>query len=175
MAFGVNTADDKYILCILIVLVILLFAMISGGKVGQILFSFGTVLFFAFYLLIGTQSSADRYTDRLFQSLAAGLVIILGIGFALLWYFHFQNPEYIDPIYWFGFPRATAIVVYVIWMPPALYLMFSYPYLFEKYIWSEDQAEEFRQLNRTAATADGTVSGEQNTPADSTEEEIGHD
>jgi hypothetical protein len=157
MCANLNLETDKYVVGSLAVLVVMLAAMIGGGPIGQVAFSAGTILFFALFLLIGTQSSARRHSPRPFVLLAAGLVLILGIGFALLWHFHFQNPSYTDPTYWFGFPRATAVVIYAIWMPPALYLMFAYPYLFEKYIWNETQAEEFRQMNTkpAAAVADG--------------------
>lgn len=157
MCANVNLDTDKYVLGSLVVLVVMLIAMVTGGSVAQIAFSAGTILFFALYLLIGTQSSARRHSAKPFVALAAGLVLILSVGFALLWYFHFQNPSYTDPTYWFGFPRATAVVVYALWMPPALYLMFAYPYLFETYIWNESQAEEFRQQNArpAAAVADG--------------------
>lgn len=157
MCTNINLETDKYVVGSLAVLIVMLVAMISGGPVGQIAFSGGTILFFALYLLIGTQSSARRHAAKPFVLLTTGLVLLLGIGFALLWYFHFQNPSYTDPTYWFGFPRATAVVIYAIWMPPALYLMFAYPYLFEKYIWNEAQAEEFRQMNTepAATVADG--------------------
>lgn len=156
MNLNVELSNDKYVLGSLVVLLVMLGSMIAGGAIGQIVFSYATVAFIVLYLLVGTQSSADRHSERPFKLLAAGLSTILAIAFALLWYFHFQNPGYTDPTYWFGFPRATAIVVYLLWMPPALYLMFSYPYLFEKYVWNESQAEEFRQMNRVSATvADG--------------------
>ena len=157
-------SEDKYVLGSLVVLVALLVSMIAGGMVGQIVFSVSTIVFFGLYLLIGTQSSAKRHGSKVFQSLAAGLVLILGVGFALLWYFHFQNPSYTDPVYWFGFPRATAIVVYLLWMPPAIYLMFSYPYLFEKYIWNESQAKEFRRQSQNTVEK-----SEQTTPTTTTD------
>lgn len=153
MTLNLDVSEDKYVLGSLAALLVMLVAMVVGGSTGQIAFSYAAVAFIALYVLIGTQSSGDRYSDRPFVALAAGLVVILGLAFALLWYFHFQNPTYTDPVYWFGFPRATAIVIYLLWMPPSLYLMFSYPYLFETYIWNEEQAEEFRQMNRASATA----------------------
>lgn len=157
------------------VLIALLLAMVFGGVIGQIVFSIGAILFFGLYLLIGTHSSEKRHGKGLFQGLAAGLVVILGIGFALLWYFHFQNPTYTDPTYWLGFPRATAVVIYLLWMPPALYLMFSYPYLFDKYIWSESQAEEFRQLNRSQSDTQSVEGDRQETPAGSEDKGVQND
>lgn len=160
MATNVDLSEDKYVLGSLVVLAVMLVAMVTGGTAGQIAFSYGTIAFIGLYVLIGTQSSADRHSSRAFLATVAGLVIVLGIGFALLWYFHFQNPTYENPVYWFGFPRATAIVVYLLWMPPALYLMFSYPYLFERYIWNEDQAAEFRRRNARGVTAAADGRGE---------------
>ena len=153
MTANVNVSEDKYVLGSLLILLIMLGTMIVGGTTGEIVFSFATVLFFALYILIGTQSSAQQHSPKPFVGLAAGLVAILGAGFALLWYFHLQNPSYTDPTYWLGFPRATAVVIYLIWMPPALYLMFSYPYLFEKYLWNEEKAEQFREMNTRPAKA----------------------
>ena len=162
MRLNISISEDKYVLASLIPLVIMLITIIVGGSIGQIVFSYATVAFIVLYLLIGTQSSADRYSGLPFKLLAAGLTLILSAALALLWFFHFQNPAYADPIYWFGFPRATAIVIYLLWMPPALYLMFSYLYLFEKYIWNESQAEEFRRMNRVSATvADGGEESEE--------------
>ncbi len=156
MVLNLELSEDKYVLLSVIPLVVMLGAMFIGGQTGQVAFSYSAIAFIGLYVLIGTQSSARRSTGRPFQLLIAGLLVILGVAFALLWFFHFQNPSYTDPIYWFGFPRATAVVIYLLWMPPALYLMFSYPYLFERYIWSEQQAKEFRQRDRaTTVTADG--------------------
>jgi hypothetical protein len=154
MAAGVNISHDKYVIASLVPLVVMLVAMFVGGATAQVAFSYAAIVFIALYVLMGTQGSEERFSAKPFLALAAGLLVILGVGFALLWYYHFQNPAYTDPTYWLGFPRATAVVVYLLWMPPALYLMFSYPYLFEKYIWNEDQAEEFREMNRVSATAD---------------------
>lgn len=159
MAITIDVSEDKYVLGSLLILVVMLVTMLTGGTVGQIAFSVGTILFFALYVLLGTQSSAKDHSKTPFLLLAAGLVAILGVAFALLWYFHFQNPSYTDPVYWLGFPRATAVVVYLLWMPPALYMMFSYPYLFERYIWNEEKAEQFRQRNTKPATA-GAAAGE---------------
>lgn len=170
MAYDIEMSEDKYVLGALPVLITLLLAMIFGGAIGQIVFSIGTVLFFGLYLLMGTHSSEKRHGGRLFQILALGLIIILSIGFTILWYFHFQNPTYTNPIYWLGFPRATAVVIYLLWMPPALYLMFSYPYLFDKYIWSESQAEEFRQMNQGQGNTQNVEGDRQETPARSGDE-----
>lgn len=153
MATNIRLSDDKYVLASLVALIVMLVAMLVGGQLAQVAFSFASVAFIGLYVLLGTQSSATRHSSRPFLLLVSGLVVILVAAFALLWYFHFQNPSYTDPVYWFGFPRATAVVVYLLWMPPALYLMFSYPYLFETYIWNEEQAAEFRQMNRADAPA----------------------
>jgi len=164
MTININVREDKYIIGSLLTLLVILVSMILGGTTGQIVFSFGTIAFFGLYVLIGTQSSAKQHSLKPFVSLVAGLVAILGIGFALLWYFHLQNPGYSDPAYWLGFPRATAVVVYVLWMPPALYLMFAYPYLFETYIWNEKKAQTFREMNAkpTAEVVDGGDSESEN-------------
>ncbi|MDR9431665.1 MAG: hypothetical protein RI568_13330 [Natronomonas sp.] len=159
MRLNVNVSQDKYVVASLVPLVVMLVAMFVGGATAQVAFSFAAITFIALYVLIGTHSSEDRFSPRPFVALAAGLLVMLGVAFALLWYYHFQNPAYTDPTYWLGFPRATAIVVYLLWMPPALYLMFSYPYLFDRYIWSEEQAEEFREMNRVTASAE--VGGEE--------------
>lgn len=129
-----------------------------GEALGQVAFSYLTILFIGLYVLIGTTSSARRHTSRPFLLVVGSFVIITSIGFSLLWYFHLQNPSYTDPVYWLGFPRATAMVIYLIWMPPALLLMFAYPYLFSNYIWNEEQATEFRQAQQTEAAA---VDGDQ--------------
>lgn len=152
-----NTNSDRVILPALATLVVMLGAMLLGGTVGQVVFSYTIITFFGLYLLLGVQSTAERYEWAPFLTLAGALVGVLAVVFAALWYFHFQNPAYTDPVYWLGFPRATAVVVYALWMPPALLLMFAYPYLFERFIWHEDQAERFEQMERTpspAATGD---------------------
>ena len=159
MPSGIHLSHDKYVLLSLVPLAVMLGAMFVGGRVAQVAFSYSAIVFIALYVLIGTQSDEQRYQTSSFKILAAGLVAIVGVAFALIWFFHFQDPSYSDPTYWLGFPRATAMVVYLLWMPPALYLMFSYPYLFEKYIWNEDQAEEFRQQNRVSAREPAKASG----------------
>ncbi|MFC7325926.1 hypothetical protein ACFQMF_15265 [Halorubrum rutilum] len=146
MALNFNPSEDKYVVGGLLAAVIMLVAMYFGGQVGQIVFSGSAVAFIGLYVLLGVQSSEQRHDTKVFKLMVAGLWLILGVAFALLWHFHFQNPAYTDPTYWLGFPRATAVVVYVLWMPPALYLMFAYPYLFSKYIWDKDQVAEFRTM-----------------------------
>lgn len=154
-------SHDKYVILSLVPLTIMLAALFVGGEIAQIAFSYSAVVFIALYVLMGTQSVEQRYQTGTFQLLAGGLVAILGLAFALIWYFHLQDPSYTDPTYWLGFPRATAMVVYLLWMPPALYLMFSYPYLFEKYIWSEEEAERFRQETRISTTDQPTNGGDE--------------
>ncbi len=161
MIGSVNFSHDKYAVASLVPLVVMLVTMFVGGAAAQVAFSYAAITFIALYVLMGTHGTENRFSARPFLALAAGLLAILGIAFALLWYFHFQDPTYADPTYWLGFPRATAVVVYLLWMPPALYLMFSYPYLFDKYLWSEEQAEEFRKMNRVAATAENPKEGEE--------------
>ena len=146
-----NITDDRLMLATLGVLLVMLVAMFTGGTTGQVLFSYTIIVFFGLYLLVGTRGQARDVSTRPFLKLAAGLVGMLAVLFAALWYFHFQNPTYADPTYWLGFPRATAVLVYGIWMPPALYLMFAYPYFFDKYIWDEDEATEFREMERREA------------------------
>jgi hypothetical protein len=135
----------------LAVLVVMLGAMLLGGSVGQVLFSYTIIVFFGLYVLIGTNSQADDVSGSPFLKLTGGLVLLLGVIFAALWYFHFQNPGYTDPVYWLGFPRATAVLVYGLWMPPALYMMFAYPYFFDQYIWDNEEAAEFREMERREA------------------------
>ena len=148
--------DDRIIGIALAVLVVMLGAMLLGGPTGQVLFSYTIIVFFGLYVLIGTNSQAAEANGSPFVKLVGGLVLLLGVVFAALWYFHFQNPEYTDPTYWFGFPRATAVLVYGLWMPPALYMMFSYPYFFDTYIWDDGEAAEFREMERREAP---TVAG----------------
>lgn len=150
MAININFQEDKYIITGLVVLLVMLVAMYLGGTAGQVLFSYGAITFIALYALLGCQSSSERQSTNVFAATMAGLLVILGVAFALLWYFHIQNPGYTDPVYWLGFPRATAIVIYLLWMPPALYLMFSYPYLFDRYIWDDEQVEQFKQLSTSS-------------------------
>ncbi|WP_255198520.1 hypothetical protein [Halorarius litoreus] len=131
--------------------------MLLGGTVGQIAFSYAIIAFFGLYFLLGVQSTAEHTEWAPFLKVAGGLVVILGVVFAALWYFHFQNPSYTNPTYWLGFPRATAIVVYGLWMPPALFMMLAYPYLFDGFIWKDEQAERFEEMDRKpspAATGD---------------------
>ena len=157
MAF--DFTKDRIAVGMLVVLSVMLGAMLIGGTAGQIIFSYTIICFFGLYILNGTQSTTLKQSgNRPFLKLVIGLVGILGVAFAALWYFHFQNPAYTDPTYWLGFPRATAVVVYALWMPPALYLMFSYPYLFEKYIWSESQANTFKEMDRSPSPT--TVTGD---------------
>lgn len=147
MALNFDLKEDKYVVGGLIAALVMLVAMYLGGRVGQVAFSAGAVAFIGLYVLLGVQSSERRHDTNVFKIMIAGLWLILGVAFGLLWHFHFQNPAYADPTYWLGFPRATAIVVYLLWMPPALYLMFAYPYLFDEYIWDEDQVAEFRAMD----------------------------
>lgn len=152
----IDWEQDKYVVGLLASLLVMLAMIFVDNVIGQVVFSFMTLLIIAFYVLLGTTSSAQRYSSRPFSIVIGGFLIVAGLGFSLLWYFHLQNPAYTDPTYWLGFPRATAIVIYLIWMPPALLLMFAYPYLFSNYIWSEEQAKQFRQTQQTdTATADG--------------------
>lgn len=144
---------DRLVVAALGVLVVMLGAMLVGGTVGQILFSYTIISFFGLYILIGVQSTAERNGWRPFLLVVGALVGILAVVFAALWHFHHLDPSYADPVYWLGFPRATAIVIYALWMPPALLLMFAYPYLFEEYIWSSSQVEEFEEMERTHAGA----------------------
>ncbi|WP_251331077.1 hypothetical protein [Haloplanus pelagicus] len=146
---------DKTVIGALVVLVVMLVAMLAGGPTGQILFSYATIAIFGIYILLGVEGTAKRHSYRPFLAVVGVVALILGVGFALLWHFHFANPSYTDPVYWLGFPRATSVLVYVLWMPPALVLMFAYPYLFEKYIWSAEEAEEFRQMDGPDATEGG--------------------
>lgn len=154
----IDWKQDKYIVGLLGILIAMLSMIFVGEALGQVAFSYLTILFIGLYVLIGTTSSARRHTSRPFLLVVGSFVIITSIGFSLLWYFHLQNPSYTDPVYWLGFPRATAMVIYLIWMPPALLLMFAYPYLFSNYIWNEEQATEFRQAQQTEAAA---VDGDQ--------------
>lgn len=147
MALNLTLTDDKYVVAGLVAALGMLAAMYVGGQVGQIAFSASAVAFIGLYVLLGVQSSEQRHDTNVFKLTVAGLWLILGAAFALLWHFHFQNPTYADPTYWLGFPRATAVVVYGLWMPPALYLMFAYPYLFSTYIWDEKQVAEFRAVD----------------------------
>jgi hypothetical protein len=149
----IDWKQDKYIVGLLGILLVMFAMIFVGNTIGQVVFSYMTILLIGLYVLIGTTSSARRHTSRPFLLLFSVFVIVTSIGFSLLWYFHLQNPAYTDPVYWLGFPRATAIVIYLIWMPPALLLMFAYPYLFSNYIWNEEQATEFRQAQQTEATA----------------------
>ena len=146
-------ADDRIMIVSLAVLVVMLGAMILGGAIGQVLFSYTIIVFFGLYVLIGTNSQAEEAEGRPFVKLVGGLILLLGALFTGLWHFHFQNPSYTDPVYWLGFPRATAVLVYGLWMPPALYMMFAYPYFFDTYIWDDEEAEEFRQMERREAPA----------------------
>lgn len=146
MALNINLSEDKYVVGGLVAALTMLIAMYFGGRAGQIVFSASAVAFIGLYVLLGAQSSEKRHDTSVFKLMVAGLWVILGAAFGLLWHFHFQNPEYTDPTYWLGFPRATAVVVYLLWMPPALYLMFAYPYLFNKYIWDKEQVAEFRNM-----------------------------
>lgn len=156
MTTMIDWEHDKYVVGLLGSLIVMLAMIFVDTIVGQIVFSYMTLLLIALYVLLGTTSSAQRHSSRPFSVMAGGFIGIAGLGFSLLWYFHLQNPGYIDPVYWFGFPRATAVVIYLIWMPPALFLMFAYPYLFSNYLWNEEQATEFRQAQQTeTTTADG--------------------
>jgi hypothetical protein len=151
--------DDRLAIAALVVLLAMLGAMLAGGTVGQILFSYTIIAFIGIYVLFGVKSTAESRGWRPFLVTVAVTVGILSAVFGALWYFHHLNPSYTDPVYWLGFPRATAIVVYALWMPPALVLMFSYPYLFDEYIWSSTQAEEFAEKERTR-TGTGVPGGE---------------
>lgn len=148
---GITNTKDRLIALALGVLIVMLGAMLTGGQIGQILFSYTIIAFFGLYVLIGTRGQASDVDARPFLKLTGGLVALLGVLFAALWYFHFQNPTYTDPVYWLGLPRATAVLVYGLWMPPALYMMFAYPYLFEEYIWDSSEAAEFREMERREA------------------------
>jgi len=135
------------------ILLVMLGAMFLGGPTGQVLFSYTIIAFFGLYVLVGTRGQARNVEERPFLKLSAGLVVMLTVLFAALWYFHFQNPGYTDPVYWLGFPRATAVLVYGIWMPPALYMMVAYPYFFDRYVWDQEEAAEFREMERREAPA----------------------
>jgi len=149
----IDLKRDRIVVAALGVLLVMLAAMFVGGTVGQILFSYTIISFFGLYVLLGVQSTAERNGWRPFLVTVGALVGVLAVVFAALWHFHHLNPAYADPVYWLGFPRATAIVVYALWMPPALLLMFSYPYLFDDYVWSSEQVEEFEEMERTRADA----------------------
>lgn len=149
----IDGKQDKYVVGLLGILLVMLVMIFIGDTIGQVVFSYMTILLIGTYIFMGTESSARRYTSRPFVLLFSIFAVVSGIGFSLLWYFHLQNPAYTDPVYWLGFPRATAVVIYLIWMPPALLLMFAYPYLFDNYLWNEEQATEFRQAQQTDATA----------------------
>lgn len=140
-------------MAVLGVSILMIAAMFLGGSTGQVLFSYTIIAFFGLYVLLGTRAQEEDARGAPFTKLAAGLVVLLSVLFAALWYFHFQNPGYTDPVYWLGFPRATAVLVYGIWMPPALYMMFAYPYFFDRYIWDEEEAVEFREMERREAPA----------------------
>lgn len=155
----IDLKRDRIVVAALGVLVVMLAAMLTGGTVGQILFSYTIISFFGLYVLLGVQSTAERNGWRPFLVTVGAVVAILAVVFAALWHFHHLNPSYTDPVYWLGFPRATAIVVYALWMPPALVLMFSYPYLFDDYVWSSEQVEEFEDMERTRAGA-GVAGGD---------------
>jgi hypothetical protein len=148
-----ESRSDRIIQAALATLVVMLGAMLLGGTVGQITFSYTIIAFFGIYLLLGVHSTAEQTDWTPFLTLAGALVGVLAVVFAALWFFHFQNPSYTDPIYWLGFPRATAVVVYALWMPPALLLMFAYPYLFDRFIWREEQADRFERMERTSASS----------------------
>lgn len=152
---AIDWDTDKTVVAVLAVLVVMLASMLLGGQTGQILFSYTIVAFFGLYVLVGTEGSARRYSYRPFLALVGILMVMLGAVFAALWYFHFQNPAYTDPVYWLGFPRATAIVVYLLWMPPALYMMFAYPYLFDSYLWSDEEVAEFEEMERSEVSPGG--------------------
>ena len=143
----IDVENDRLIIATLGILIVMLASMLLGGTTGQILFSYTIVLFFGAYILIGVKSTAERHGWRPFSLTVGALVTILSVVFAALWYFHHLNPSYTDPVYWLGFPRASAVVVYGLWMPPALLLMFAYPYLFSGYIWDSDEAEEFAEID----------------------------
>jgi len=143
---------DKTVIGTLVVLLVMFGAMLAGGPTGQVVFSYATIALFGLYILLGVEGTAKRYSYKPFLAVIGVLVLVLGVGFALLWNFHFANPSYTDPVYWLGFPRATSVLVYWLWLPPALVLMFAYPYLFEKYIWSAAEAEEFRGMEGPDST-----------------------
>ena len=150
-SMGIDNTKDRLIAVALGVLIVMMAAMLTGGQVGQILFSYTIIAFFGLYVLIGTHGQASDVDSRPFVKLVGGLVALLGVLFATLWFFHFQNPTYTDPVYWLGLPRATAVLVYGLWMPPALYMMFAYPYLFDEYVWDSTEAAEFREMERREA------------------------
>lgn len=153
-------SSDRLAKGLLVVSLAMLVAMLVGGPSGQVLFSYAIIAFFGLYVLIGVSGSAKRHSARPFLYTVAGLVVILGVVFAALWHFHFLNPSYENPVYWLGFPRATAIVVYALWMPPALFLMFAYPYLFDGYIWSSGEAEDFEEMERSEV-GPATIGGDE--------------
>lgn len=153
-------SSDRLAKGLLVVSLAMLVAMLVGGPSGQVLFSYAIIAFFGLYILIGVSGSAKRHSARPFLYMVAGLLVILGVVFAALWHFHFLNPSYENPVYWLGFPRATAIVVYALWMPPALFLMFAYPYLFDGYIWSSGEAEDFEEMERSEV-GPATVGGDE--------------
>lgn len=153
---AINAEKDRLIIAALGILIVMLGAMLLGGTIGQILFSYTIILFFGAYILLGVKSTAERHGWRPFHLTIGALVTLLSIVFAALWYFHHLNPSYTDPVYWLGFPRATAVVVYGLWIPPALLLMFAYPYLFDEYIWDSNEAEEFAEIETTRPSSDIT-------------------
>ncbi|UPV98959.1 hypothetical protein M0R88_10510 [Halorussus gelatinilyticus] len=148
--------SDRLVIAALATLLVMLGAMMLGGSLGQILFSYTIIAFFGMYVLLGVKSTAERHGWRPFLITVVTVVGILAVVFSALWHFHHLNPTYTDPVYWLGFPRATAIVVYALWMPPALVLMFAYPYLFDDYIWDSKEIEKFDEMERTRATASAT-------------------
>lgn len=152
----VDLKNDRLVVGALAILLVMLAAMLVGGTVGQILFSYTIVSFFGVYVLLGVKSTAERHGWRPFLVAVGAVVGLLAVVFAVLWYFHHLNPTYTDPVYWLGFPRATAIVVYALWMPPALVLMFAYPYLFDDYIWDNEEVEKFAEMERKRAEAGAT-------------------
>lgn len=158
-SMAIDWQRDRIVVAALGVLVVMFAAMVVGDTVGQVLFSYTIVAFFGLYILNGVHSTAERNGWRPFLVTVGALVALLSVVFAALWHFHYLNPSYTDPVYWLGFPRATAIVVYALWMPPALLLMFAYPYLFDDYVWSSDQVEEFEEMERTRADA-GVAGGD---------------
>ena len=141
-----SSNGGRIVLAALVTLVVMMGSMLLGGTVGQLLFSYTIIAFFGLYFLLGVQSTADHTEWAPFVKVAGSLVVVLSVVFAALWFFHFQNPTYTDPVYWLGFPRATAVVVYGLWMPPAILMMFAYPYLFDRFIWKDEQAERFEQM-----------------------------
>lgn len=152
----IELKNDRLVVGALAVLLVMLGAMLVGGTVGQILFSYTIITFFGVYVLLGVKSTAERHGWRPFLTVVGALVGLLAAVFGALWYFHHLNPTYTDPVYWLGFPRATAIVVYALWMPPALILMFAYPYLFDDYIWDDDEVEKFAEMDRKRTGAGAT-------------------